>query len=118
MSIANELLQSSVQLLEKLKALNAQPNGVYISSIILDLVFQNCSDLDKFMTEFRDGQIAKFTQKTLATDDILSVLNVQSLRILVSVADEDFEEYHKKLQMLDFRKQRNTESKVTYCINY
>ena len=112
-NIATDFMQSSLQFLEKLEALNAQPNGVYTSSIILDIIFQNCEDLEAFMSKFRDGKIAEITQDSLVTERVLSILNLQSLQFLVSVSEEDCEKYHRKLHMRDVDLQGNAMKKVS-----
>ena len=106
-------MQNSFQFLKELSELNIQTVGTYSSSIVLDLVFQNCSDLESFMAKVRDGQIDKLIQNTLATESVLSIMNLRFLQFAVSISDDDYENYHTKLQVQDVQSQRIPESKVT-----
>ena len=112
--LANSFLQNSLQYLIELMELGAKPNGAYSSScsIILDLLFQNCTNLEMFMSEYRNGKVAEITQNVMATEQILSILNLQSLKLTVKVSDEDFERYRSRLQ--NFKSQRNTKAKVMF----
>ena len=73
--------------------LNIQTNDVYSSSVILDLIFTNCGDLEVFMGKFRTGQITEISQNTLITSDGLSLFHLRTLQLSVEVSEEDFRKY-------------------------
>ena len=112
--LVNEVLINSNQLMKHFEDLHDRTNDSYLSSVVLDLVFQNCSDLEIFMDKCMSGQKADVIGNTLVTECILSILNLRSLQFSVSVSDEDFDKYHKKLQIQDGVFQENADTHVCY----
>ena len=112
--LVNEVLKNSHQLLKQFEDLHARTNDSHLSSVVLDLVFQNCSDLEIFMDKCRHGQIAVVVQNTLVTERILSILHLRSLQLSVNVSDEDFDKYHKRLKIKDSVSQNSADTHVCY----
>ena len=112
MVLANEFLKNSIQYLKELMELNGQPNGVYSSSVLLDLVFQSCNDLEEFMDKFRIGKVTEITQNALITKEILVMMDLQNLQLSVNISEEDFWQYHEKLLMEDIGSKTYLETTV------
>ena len=112
MGLANERLKNSLEYLKELMELNVQPNSVYSSSVILDLVFHDCSGLEVFMEKFRIGKVAEITQNVLITNTILVMMDLQTLQLSVNISERDFSKYHDKLLKEDLNSRKDPETTV------